>query len=523
MTWARRILTVSVLVFVMGSGEAFRAEAANPWALLIGVDDYIQAQDLKYCGKDQLAMAEQLVASGFPEDQVFVLHDNATDRKYLPFKRNIEKQLELVLGLIERGDVLILSFSGHGVHFEEESYLCPMDAELGNPATLLPLKMIYERLKHCRASLKLMLIDACRNDPRPGGQRTFKAADTTRSFARSLAAEPLPEGVVLLNSCTAGEISYEEDDFGHGVFMHYVLAGMRGDADRDGDGKVSLGELSRWAGTKTKVYVARQFNDSQRPFLTGEYELGLLDFEFGSSCPRQITNSLGMKLVLISAGEFMMGSPGDEEERFDEEQQHRVRITKPFYLGVYEVTQEQYEKVMDVEPAYFFVGKDLPAEVSWDQATEFCRRLGQKEGTTYRLPTEAQWEYACRAGTTTPFAFGETLSSETDANFDGSGFPYGNSGKGPSRERTTPVGSFRANAWGLYDMHGNLSEWCADWYDEDYYNRSPLDDPQGPTSGIKRVVRGGCYDESGDECRSAYRWGNPPDYEIDGFRVIRIP
>jgi hypothetical protein len=213
MRWAQPILMSFVLGFSIWSGKAPGAEP-NRWALLIGVDEYIQAQDLKYCG----------------------------------------------------------------------------------------------------ASLKLLLIDACRNDPRLGGQRSFKATDETRAFARSLSAEPLPEGVVLLNSCAPGEISWEEEEFGHGVFMHYVLQGMKGDADGNSDGKVSLGELSRWAAGKTKVYVARKFNDSQRPFLTGEYELGLLDFEFRLGAPREVANSIGMKLVLIPAGAFQMGSPFQQYE-----------------------------------------------------------------------------------------------------------------------------------------------------------------------------------------------------------------
>jgi len=230
-----------------------------------------------------------------------------------------------------------------------------------------------------------------------------------------------------------------------------------------------------------------------------------------------MTNSIGMKLVWIPAGEFMMGSPMSEPEREPEEVQHRVRISKGFWMGVYEVTQREYLAVMGNNPSIF----DLPVEtVSWDDAQEFCRKLSQKEGKTYRVPTEAEWEYACRAETTTPFSFGETISTD-QANYDGNQ-TYGSGVKGQYRAKTVTVGNFRPNAFGLYDMHGNVNEWCQDWYGENYYGSSPEVDPQGPAGGIYRVVRGGCYRNGPQACRCAFRNCTTPDYECDliGFRVV---
>jgi len=230
-----------------------------------------------------------------------------------------------------------------------------------------------------------------------------------------------------------------------------------------------------------------------------------------------------MDLVLIPAGEFMMGSPASEAQRgSDEGPQHRVRITQAFYMGKCEVTQSQYERVMGTNPSRF-KGADNPVEtVSWNDATEFCRKLSQRAGKQVRLPTEAEWEYACRAGTTTPFHYGNSLGS-SQANFNGNR-PYGGAAKGTCSKKTTSVGSFAANAWGLHDMHGNLMEWCADWYDKGYYGKNPGQDPTGPASGDSRVYRGGSWFVHGHLCRSADRYrGGPTNHSGNiGFRVVAL-
>jgi len=232
------------------------------------------------------------------------------------------------------------------------------------------------------------------------------------------------------------------------------------------------------------------------------------------------TNSLGMKLVLIPPGEFVMGSPPTEQGRNSSETQHDVKLTKAFYMAATEVTQEQWQAVMGKNPS-FFEGASLPVDtVPWAEAVDFCRKLGEREHADYRLPTEAQWEYACRAGTTTPFHTGATITTE-QANYNGE-FTYGDGKKGVFREESTRAGSFPANAWGLHDMHGNVWEWCEDWYGT--YPTEQVTDPTGPPHGEKRAVRGGCWINFPAVCRSANRGSTVPrswNFHF-GFRVVRV-
>jgi tetratricopeptide (TPR) repeat protein len=243
-------------------------KAAGRWALLIGVDDYAEAEKLHYCGADMRDLRDQLVKSGFPKEQVFLLTDEVQDTKYRPLKVNIERQLELVLGLVERDDLIVVGFSGHGVHIDGKSYLCPTETRLGDAHTMVSLDGVYERLQKCPAAFKLLLVDACRNDPRVGGQKSLTPTAQTSGFAASL--ERPPEGILLLSSCAPGQVSMEEKEFGHGVFMHFVLEGLQGKADDDHNGRVSLMELYKYANRQTKTYVARKFNGYQTPSLKGD-------------------------------------------------------------------------------------------------------------------------------------------------------------------------------------------------------------------------------------------------------------
>jgi formylglycine-generating enzyme required for sulfatase activity len=276
----------------------------------------------------------------------------------------------------------------------------------------------------------------------------------------------------------------------------------------------------------------------ERPVPPSRPSLGGLKLE-------KVTNSIGMKLTLIPAGEFLMGSPEGEGEGY-EHPQHRVRITRTFYLGVTEVTQAQYEAVMGNNPSYFSSngdGKDKVAgqstdnhpveRVSWLDAVEYCNKLSEKEGLKpfyeleagsarvpdwagpgYRLPTEAEWEHACRANSKTRYSFGNH-----EAGLGEHAWYDGNSGS-----QTHPVGQKRPNAFDLFDMHGNVWEWCWDGYAADYYKGSPVDDPPGASGASSRVFRGGCWISEPPFVRSAFRnWFTPDfrDYRL-GFRLARV-
>ena len=254
---------------------------------------------------------------------------------------------------------------------------------------------------------------------------------------------------------------------------------------------------------------------------------------------RTMTNSIDMQLARIPAGKFTMGSPLSEVERENEEVPHTVEITRPFYMGVYEVCQAEFAAVMGRrEQAIFRSGNggsdEHPMEdVYWKDAVAFCDGLSaraeeKKAGRLYRLPSEAEWEYACRAGSTTTFSFGDSLSS-SQANFNGN-YPYGQAKRGPYLRKTAKVGSYQPNRFGLYDMHGNVAEWCADFYDKNYYRDSPREDPLGPPLGVIStdynrfylVIRGGSWLDDARGCRSAYRYRAMPRnrYRIIGFRVV---
>jgi formylglycine-generating enzyme required for sulfatase activity len=218
-----------------------------------------------------------------------------------------------------------------------------------------------------------------------------------------------------------------------------------------------------------------------------------------------------------------------------------VEISRPFYLGIHEVTQKQYREVMGSNPSWFSAdggGKekvegmstdDFPVEqVSWQDAVDFCAKLTalpaeKGAGRAYRLPSEAEWEYSCREGASSrPFHFGNALSSR-QANFDGR-YPYG-ADKAFYLKGTCKVGSYAANDFGLYDMHGNVAEWCSDWYAADYAGKSPRRDPQGPSEGADRVIRGGGWNSAGRFCRSASRDTFRPTFRYGnlGFRVAMVP
>lgn len=217
-----------------------------------------------------------------------------------------------------------------------------------------------------------------------------------------------------------------------------------------------------------------------------------------------------------------MGSPKEEPERCPDELEHEVLLTEGFWIGIHPVTQSQWHAVMDCNPSKF-PGNDHPVEnVTWKDAVRFCKTLQNQSELPIRLPTEAEWEYAARGGTRTPFYWGRELNG-VQANCYGK-YPYGTEKSGPYLARTTPVGQYSKDfphPWGLTDVIGNVWEWCADWYAESYYGLCPKSDPRGPDTGTSRVIRGGAWYNDPCVCRVSYRGRRTPDFAFDyyGFRL----
>jgi formylglycine-generating enzyme required for sulfatase activity len=560
-------------------------------ALLIGVDRYPEGSgftSLPYTERDVEQLAEVLLNAGYrPEHvRVLTLKRGNENTRFLPTQRNVRREFHLLADDRTPDDSLLVALSGHGitrrVGGKPAAFFAPIDADLADPDSLISLDELYASLEQSEARTKVLLVDACRNEPTEG-----------RAAAMPFASAPPPPSIAALFACSDGEVAWDAADLGggHGVFFHYVIEGLRGDADASPrDDKVSLAELLAYTQDRVPDYVSSRRGKRQMPILLGHTgRITLLDRSGPRPADVLTSRATGMKLKLIPAGAFDMGSDDSDRDPPDNEQvqvggqgrKHRVRITHPFYLGMTEVTVGQFRRVVASaglkteaerdgkgagwdkqagqfrqDPKYtwrnpgFAQADDHPVtNVSWNDAVAYCNALSALEGLPpyyrvdgrevtvlggdgYRLPTEAEWEYACRAGTTTRYQGGddpETLASAgnvadatlkekekrlnlpTIAGRDG--FVY-----------TAPVGRLRANAFGLYDMHGNVWEWCWDGYRADYYKDSPGADPSGPPGASDRVIRGGSWTCNPVHARSAARNGLAPDFRDfnQGFRVARV-
>ena len=279
------------------------------------------------------------------------------------------------------------------------------------------------------------------------------------------------------------------------------------------------------------LLIQSALSEKQRPIYEFSYETVLVDTlgevihreqHVGSQHVEELGDNVALEMVSVPGGTFTMGfSEGEEKHRPEELPRHAVTVG-PLYVSKYPITQIQWKTIMNNNPATF-KGDTLPVEtVSWHDAVEFCRRLATHSGHPYRLPTEAEWEYACRAGTSTPFYFGETITSKL-ANYNGTSLPYANEPPGPFRNRLTEVGQFPPNIFGLYDMHGNVREWCADPWHKNYHDapsKAAVWEEWGNSS--LRVLRGGAWDFNCFSCRcSARNWRFPVFGSANiGFRVV---
>jgi formylglycine-generating enzyme len=594
MTWTCALTrTAGLGLLVLGAFAVFAVLPARPqepvrgkkYALLVAVDRYERGSllpGLPFPRRDIEGLEKVFLDAGYDKDNLVVMTRERGLEEFdlMPTAEHVRNQLDLLLAQLKPGDSIIVALAGHGVMMlapppenpkgepRPRSFFCPMDANLASKKLerFLGFDELYKSLEGCKATVKLLLVDACRNE--------LLAQPEGRPGGIAMPPPPLPPAsVAALFSCSDKEVSWEDKDLdgGHGVFFHYVIKGLEGKADEErgnNDHKVELDELYSYVKDNVRSFVARKHAVNQRPRLMGDIgPVALLDVSVrrpSPSNPRLLTNSIGVKLVLVPAGEFLMGSPDDDKEAFDwEKPQHRVRITKPFYLGATEVTRGQFRQFVDdagyrteaerdgkggygwneekktweQDPKYtwqnpgFEQSDEHPVvNVSWNDAVAFCEWLSRKEGATYRLPTEAEWEYACRAGTTTKYSSGD----------DPEGLAaVGNVADGTAKAKyptwttiaaqdgfifTAPVGHYNPNAWGLFDMHGNVWEWCSDGYAADYYKRSPVDDPPGLDGAPDRVFRGGGWYYEPRYARSAHRNRNTPDirhYSL-GFRLARV-
>jgi len=343
-----------------------------------------------------------------------------------------------------------------------------------------------------------------RNTGDLGGQFVFVAS----SASGVTAPTPAPEETTLAVSCNVrgAQVFLDERHVGNTDLSDFNVV--------PGEHRLRV-EKEGYESYQRSVSVGKGSAESVRVILK--------QYVVPAPAPKKaLTNSLGMKFVYIPPGEFMMGSPESEPERYNNEKQHKVTLTKGFHMQTTEVTQGQWEAVMGSNPSGFKnCGNDCPVEsVSWDDVQDFIRKLNRKEGTDrYRLPTEAEWEYAARAGTSTAYNWGK-LADCSKANY---GNGYGSECEGTNPGKTMRVASFAPNAWGLYDMHGNVWEWCQDWYGD--YPSGAVTDPGGQSTGSERVLRGGSWGNNARYCRAADRGGGTPDNRDGsfGFRLVRLP
>jgi len=659
---------VAILVFcfsptdrrAVGTGskvkQLVRSPAPEPlhdrYALIVGVNASADERTpaLQFAESDAVKVYETLTdprIGRFDPNHAWLLTGKQANvanlRRYFSRLRNVGKN-----------DLVFIYFSGHGAKEGGEAFWVTSDTEMNNlPGTALSNTELKLFLKRIPSERVVVALDCCYAEATLHASRSLRSNFSTlwRSFA--------DKGRIVLAGAGRTQEAVETESLQQGVFTHFLIRGLKGEADTGADGIITAGELWRYLNTHVSEQAARvegfqaptllaepdtpvdQFllafdterfqNDlkrieklvamrsrgelSAREFDEGRRLLstsglrgreqqrreiyakladGKTDVEtarlallalapetgmegFVEPAPphwvRQFRNTIRMDMILVPAGTFQMGSKlmsselsamfGGPAEWFDHEQpRHLVRITKPFYMGIHEVTVGQFRQFVE-ETGYrteaeiggqaFEGGKRggytlLPdgnwgwnenatwrdpgfrqkenhpvVLVSWNDAQAFCRWLSTKDDRVYRLPTEAEWEHACRAGTTTLFWWGDdpqlpepcASSERYGKRFSAVALPDGGG-------RTGPVGCTGPNPFGLYDMTGGVWEWCNDYYARDYYAYAPMDDPQGPDHGIYRVIRGGCWTQESRYLRSARRNGYRPSgrHGLIGFRVV---
>jgi formylglycine-generating enzyme required for sulfatase activity len=627
-------------------------------AFLVGVKayDHSDLKNLDFPENDVEELASVLNRDGF-QTVVLTTTRGQKDERGKPTAQNIRNELKSLLQGATKQDLVVVGLAGHGIQplGSDQSYFCPADANPVikdnrpiQPERLVSVGELLTEMSDSGIGLKLLLVDACRNDP--------TARNVSRRGLNHVSVTALPVQTSVLLSCSQGEFSFEDKSLGrgHGVFFYHVIQGLKG-AAKDRDGLVTWDGLELYVRTKVPSTVERLYgkdggeqspnaignlrgvpttlarivsgriktppapDGSERPTRVnrrlGEMPIALasissvgfqtpLQQEGGEPAPliapfnhrkalaarlawaqyQQLeegrTNSVGMDLILIPPGEFQMGSEETYSQlvqRFPSiretaersrtvrtllssaQPRHKMRISTPFYLGACEVTKGQFRQFVDMthyktdaerhlKGGWGYTGKQFVqsraftwrdcgvdqsdnfpvVNVSWNDAVRFCGWLSHKEGKKYRLPTEAEWEYACRAGTVGRYYNGndpemltqignvrdaaaiQELATRKDGVNSSDAWAF-----------TSPVGQFRPNNFGLYDMLGNAQEWCHDWWNESYYRESPASDPTGSPNGQFRVTRGGGWSDGAVYRRAAQRGRAAPTHRSThiGFRI----
>ena len=522
--------------------------AQQKFALVIGNGNYTHVSRLNNPINDANDMEAALLRLGFTVDKVL----NGTQEQMVNGIIQLKRRLSA-----SRNSYGFLFYAGHGVQSNNENFLIPVDADIPSESFLrnrsVSIQEMLDELNAAGNEFNVVILDACRDNP----------FSWRRSGSRGLTVVGDQPADSILVFATAAGGAAADGEGRNGLFTSFFLTHLETPG-------LEIMEVIR----RTGADVARASNNQQRPAVYnhffGTVYLGVSSTPSSSPSPQTESTAALTQRVLaqstpapvqpvstqiaslvahpapegfayIQGGVFAMGSPGNEVQRDTDEGPQRQVTVSSFYMGKYEVTQAEYESVMGGNPS-IFKGPTLPVEnLSWLDAVEYCNRRSQAEGLTpayaiagsgnsrtvtwnqsangYRLPTEAEWEYACRAMTVSPFSTGNTITTG-QANYDGNN-PYSNQAPGEYRERTSPVGSFLPNPWGLYDMHGNVWEWCWDWYSP--YPASAQTNPAGPSSGAYRVIRGGSWRDAAQYLRSAYRLYRTATNQTNGlgFRVVR--
>ena len=492
-----------------------QVSAAERVALVVGNNSYVHGSPLKNCVNDARTVAEGLRGCGF---EVTLVEDGGL--------QDLEGKVREFKRAATGAKAAWFYYAGHGAEVAGTNYLIPVDAKVEEEFEVkhktLPLDQVLGAMDGSGAPLKVVVLDCCRDNPFGRGW--------SRSGSQGLAqVGSTPKGTIIAYATAPGQVASDGNGKNSPYTSALVLALAKPGLEIDAVFRETGRAVQEFTDNKQSPWLNISFYGSFVVRLGGPgmpvapappmAEVSPLDRgEAGKSMEMKLPGGVPVTFQYCPPGEFTMGSPKTEEGRLDSENQVPVRISKGFWMARTECTQAQWRAVMGSDPSKF-KGDDLPVEnVSWGDVQEFMGKLndagGLREGWKWSLPTEAQWEYACRAGTTTVFSFGNSLTSR-QANF---GWKYGDS---VGETNTSRVGSYAANEWGLYDMHGSVWECCTDWYAKGLQGGA---DPKGPLSGLSRVVRGGSWSYDAISCRAAFRFRYVPGLRTFdlGFRPALV-